>query len=119
MSKATEAMPVWSRASRARDMERLHDETFDLLVIGGGITGCGLALDGVTRGLKVALVEQDDFASGTSGRSSRLIHGGLRYLRNGQLGVTLESSREKKRLLENAPHLVRDLPFMLPVSGGL
>jgi choline dehydrogenase-like flavoprotein len=99
---------------RDASLERLRRETFDLLVIGGGITGCGIALDAAQRGLKVGLIERDDFSSGTSSKSSKLIHGGLRYLRQLQFKVTIEASREKARLKKMAPHLVEDLPFLLP-----
>lgn len=91
---------------------------FDLLVIGGGITGCGIARDATLRGLRVALCERHDFASGTSSRSSRLIHGGVRYLEHGHLHLVFESSRERRRLLRIAPHLVRPLPFTWPVYEG-
>jgi glycerol-3-phosphate dehydrogenase len=87
-------------------------------VIGGGITGAGVARDAAMRGLQVALVEQDDFASGTSGRSSRLVHGGVRYLEHGHLGLVFESSRERRTLLRIAPHLVRPLAFTWPVYEG-
>ncbi len=100
---------------RAANLERLRRETFDLLVIGGGITGCGIALDAVSRGLKTALVERGDFACGTSSKSSKLIHGGLRYLKQLQFKVTLEASREKARLKRLAPHLIEDVPFLLPL----
>lgn len=93
-------------------------EKFDLLVIGGGITGCGVARDAVMRGLNVALVERDDFASGTSGRSSRLIHGGIRYLEQGQLHLVHESIRERQTLLRIAPHLVKPLAFTWPIYRG-
>ncbi len=99
-------------------LNRLADERFDLLVIGGGITGAGVALDGASRGLRTALVEKADFASGTSSRSSKLVHGGLRYLRQGDLGLVLESLQERQRLLENAPHLVTPLPFLIPLFGS-
>ena len=91
---------------------------FDLIVIGGGITGCGIARDAALRGLRVALCEKDDFASGTSSRSSRLIHGGVRYLEHGHLHLVFESSRERRRLLRIAPHLVRPLAFTWPVYAG-
>jgi glycerol-3-phosphate dehydrogenase len=94
---------------------RLATERFDLLVIGGGITGCGVALDAASRGLKVALVERDDFASGTSSKSSKLVHGGLRYLQQGDVRLVYEALRERQRLLHNAPHLVSVLPFLIPV----
>lgn len=101
--------------NRTAALERLRRETFDVLVIGGGITGCGIALDAAQRGLKVGLIERDDFSSGTSSKSSKLIHGGLRYLRQLQFKVTIEASREKARLKKMAPHLVEDLPFLLPL----
>ncbi len=100
--------------NRERSLERLRKETFDVLVVGGGITGCGIALDAASRGLRVALVEKGDFASGTSGKSSKLIHGGLRYLKQMQFKVTIEASREKALLKRLAPHLIEDLPFLLP-----
>ena len=99
-------------------MTGLSGEKFDLLVIGGGITGCGIARDAAMRGLRVTLVERDDFASGTSGRSSRLIHGGIRYLEHGQLHLVYESIRERQTLLRIAPHLVRPLAFTWPVYRG-
>jgi glycerol-3-phosphate dehydrogenase len=99
-------------------MAEFSGEQFDLLVIGGGITGCGVARDAAMRGLKVALIERDDFASGTSGRSSRLIHGGIRYLEQGQLHLVHESIRERQTLLRIAPHLVRPLAFTWPIYRG-
>ena len=93
-------------------------DTYDVLVIGGGITGCGVARDAAMRGLSVCLVERDDFASGTSGRSSRLIHGGIRYLEHGQLHLVYESIRERQTLLRIAPHLVKPLAFTWPVYRG-
>jgi glycerol-3-phosphate dehydrogenase len=89
-----------------------------VLVIGGGITGAGVARDAARRGLRTALVEQADFASGTSSRSSRLVHGGLRYLEHGQLHLVFESSRERRTLQRIAPHLVRPLDFVWPVYAG-
>jgi glycerol-3-phosphate dehydrogenase len=103
---------------RRRQLEVLGREEFDLLVVGGGITGCGIARDAALRGLRVALVEKDDFASGTSSRSSRLIHGGLRYLEHGFLHLVFEASSERRRLLRLAPHLVRPLEFLWPVYAG-
>ena len=96
----------------------LGSRTFDLLVVGGGITGCGIAREAALHGLNVALVEQDDFASGTSSRSSRLVHGGVRYLEHGHLNLVFESSRERRELLEIAPHLVHPLEFVWPVYAG-
>lgn len=91
---------------------------YDMIVVGGGITGCGIARDAVLRGLKVALVEKNDFASGTSSRSSRLIHGGVRYLEHGYLHLVFEASAERRLLLRLAPHLVRPLKFTWPVYRG-
>lgn len=99
-------------------MDRLTQEPVDLLVIGGGITGAGIARDAAMRGLSTVLVEQGDFAAGTSSRSSRLIHGGLRYLEEGALPLVFEASRERHTLLRIAPHLVRPLPFVFPVHKG-
>src|SRR5689334_3261806 len=96
----------------------LGHEDFDLLVVGGGITGAGVARDAALRGLRVALVEKDDYASGTSSRSSRLVHGGVRYLEHGQLGLVFESSAERRTLRRIAPHLVRPLAFTWPVYAG-
>jgi glycerol-3-phosphate dehydrogenase len=103
---------------RAAARERLVTHRFDLVVIGGGITGAGVARDAALRGLKVALLEREDFASGTSSRSSRLVHGGVRYLEHGHLKLVFESSRERRILLRIAPHLVRPLPFTWPVYEG-
>jgi glycerol-3-phosphate dehydrogenase len=102
---------------RDRDamVARLEAETFDLLVVGGGITGAGIFRDAALRGLKVGLVEMDDFASGTSSRSSKLVHGGLRYLENYQFGLVHESTTERTKLERLAAHLVRPLPFLMPV----
>jgi glycerol-3-phosphate dehydrogenase len=99
-------------------MTGIPGDKFDVLVIGGGITGCGIARDAAMRGLKVALLERDDFASGTSGRSSRLVHGGIRYLEHGQLHLVRESIRERKILLRIAPHLVQPLAFTWPIYRG-
>lgn len=104
--------------SRAQRLQAVAGEPFDLLVIGGGITGAGVARDAAWRGLRVALVEADDFASGTSSRSSRLVHGGVRYLEHGYLHLVFEASRERRRLLQIAPHLVRPLRFTWPVYRG-
>ena len=104
--------------TRASALESLRGGTVDLLVIGGGATGCGLARDAALRGLRVALVEREDVASGTSSRSSRLVHGGVRYLEQGALGLVFEASAERRRLLRLAPHLVRPLEFTWPVYEG-
>ncbi len=101
-----------------RDLDALEAEAFDLLVIGGGVTGAGAALDAALRGLRVALIDKGDFASGTSSVSSKLIHGGLRYLEHGDFFLVYEALHERRRLLRNAPHLVRPLRFVLPFYAG-
>lgn len=101
-----------------RDLDRLANRTFDILIIGGGITGACIARDAARRGLKVALVEKNDFAHATSAHNSKLIHGGLRYLRNFELGLVRESLRERRIWQRTAPHLVHPLPFLVPLYGG-
>ena len=98
-------------------LARLVEETFDLVVVGGGITGAGVALDAASRGLRTALVERGDFASGTSSKSSKLVHGGLRYLQQKELRLVRESLTERRLLLQNAPHLVEPLTFLVPLFG--
>ena len=100
---------------RSDQISRLKSGGFDVIVIGGGITGVGVALDAASRGLRTALVERDDFASGTSSKSSKLVHGGLRYLQQGEVRLVYEALHERQRLRRNAPHLVSLLPFMLPI----
>ncbi|HEX2022263.1 MAG TPA: FAD-dependent oxidoreductase, partial [Candidatus Thermoplasmatota archaeon] len=102
----------------ARDFAALGARPFDLLVVGGGINGVGVARDAARRGLSVALVEKDDFGHGTTGRSTRLIHGGLRYLAMYDFGLVRESLLERERLLRNAPHLVRPVTFLIPFYRG-
>jgi glycerol-3-phosphate dehydrogenase len=99
-------------------LQRLAGSPYDLLVIGGGIVGAGVARDAALRGLRTLLVERSDFASGTSSRSSRLLHGGLRYLAQGRLGLVREASIEKMRLSRIAPHLCQPLPFLFPSWNG-
>src|SRR5438552_2842917 len=101
-----------------RMAEALSQDTFDVLILGGGITGAGVALDAALRGFRVALIDKGDFASGTSSVSSKLVHGGLRYLEHGDFALVYEASTERRRLLRNAPHLVRPLRFLLPVYRG-
>jgi glycerol-3-phosphate dehydrogenase len=101
-----------------RRLDPLADGPFDLLVLGGGITGAGVALDAALRGFRVALIDRADFASGTSSASSKLVHGGLRYLETGDFRLVHEALRERRRLLVNAPHLVRPLRFLLPFYAG-
>ena len=103
---------------RGAALARLGSETFDLLVIGGGINGAGIARDAAMRGLRTALVEHADFGSGTSSRSSKLIHGGFRYLEQGDVRLVLEACRERERLRRLAPHLVRPQEFIFPVYEG-
>jgi glycerol-3-phosphate dehydrogenase len=103
---------------REQYLERLGSEPFDLLVIGGGITGAGVALDAAGRGLRTALVERGDFAAGTSSRSSKLVHGGLRYLQQKEFRLVYEALAERQRLLRLAPHLVKPLPFLIPVFAS-
>ena len=100
--------------ARADALRALAESPFDLLVVGGGIVGAGVARDAAMRGFKTALVEQHDFASGTSSRSSRLLHGGLRYLAQGRIGLVREASLEKRVIHEIAPHLAQPLPFLFP-----
>jgi glycerol-3-phosphate dehydrogenase len=96
----------------------LQEDRFDVVVIGGGITGAGVALDAATRGYSVALVERDDWSCGTSSRSSKMIHGGLRYLQNFDLGLVREALLERQLLVRLAPHLVKPLPFLVPSFEG-
>ena len=103
---------------RRAALAALEDETFDVVVVGGGITGAGVALDAASRGYSVALVERSDFASGTSSRSSKLVHGGLRYLQNFDLGLVREALLERQLLVALAPHLVRPLPLLVPAFDG-
>ncbi|MES2881913.1 MAG: FAD-dependent oxidoreductase, partial [Bacteroidota bacterium] len=91
------------------------DAVWDLLVIGGGATGLGIALDATSRGYKTALVEQSDFAKGTSSRSTKLVHGGVRYLAQGDVKLVREASIERGLLCRNAPHLVKNQTFIIPV----
>jgi glycerol-3-phosphate dehydrogenase len=106
------------RSSERAALGQLTMQPADLLVIGGGINGAGIARDAAMRGLRTILVEQNDLGSGTSSRSSRLIHGGLRYLEQGEFGMVLEANRERRTLLRIAPHLVWPLPFVFPVHRG-
>ena len=111
---ASASAPLTKRAS---DLARLVDLTWDVLIIGGGVVGAGALLDAASRGLTAALIEQDDIAAGTSSRSSRLIHGGLRYLEQVHLPLVREALAERRRLLRNAPHLVSLDPQLFPVYG--
>ena len=106
----------FNQADRGRSIGALSDQTFDLLVIGGGITGAGVARDAVLRGLSVALIEAQDLASGTSSRSSKMIHGGLRYLVAGDVAVVKESASERNTLHRIAPHLAQKTPYVIPTG---
>jgi glycerol-3-phosphate dehydrogenase len=103
---------------RGQAIAALSEEEFDVVVVGGGITGAGVALDAATRGYSVALLERADFASGTSSRSSKLVHGGLRYLQNFDLGLVREALLERQLMVELAPHLVRPLPLVVAAFEG-
>ena len=103
---------------RSQALAALSQEEFDVAVVGGGITGAGVALDAASRGYSVALLERNDFASGTSSRSSKLVHGGLRYLQNFDLGLVREALLERRLLVQLAPHLVRPLPLVVPAFEG-
>ncbi|MCB0362546.1 MAG: glycerol-3-phosphate dehydrogenase/oxidase, partial [Bdellovibrionales bacterium] len=111
-------MNEFSYERRKNSIVKFSQEVFDLAIVGGGITGAGVARDAASRGMRVALVEANDFASGTSSRSSKLIHGGIRYLENLEIGLVFEALRERKILTEIAPHLVHPLRFLLPLYKG-
>ena len=110
--------PEFNLAGRRDALTRLGRERLDLLIIGGGITGCGIARDAALRGWTVGLVEKEDFGFGTSSRSSKIVHGGVRYLEYGQFLLVKEAARERAVLRSIAPHLVHRLPFVFPVFGG-
>src|SRR5262245_11721615 len=94
------------------------DELYDIVICGGGITGAGIARDATLRGLKVALIEKGDFGSGTSSKSSKMVHGGLRYLERGEIGLVFEGTNERAVQMRRAPHLVRPVPFLTPIYKG-
>src|SRR5439155_4595507 len=104
----------WTSTLMLRSLSALRNGAFDLLILGGGITGAGVALDAVLRGFRVALIDKGDFASGTSSASSKLVHGGLRYLEHGGFHLVYEALHERRLLLQNAPHLVHPLRFIIP-----
>jgi len=103
---------------RADALSALAEEQFDVVVVGGGITGAGVALDASTRGYSVALVERADYAAGTSSRSSKLVHGGLRYLQNFDLGLVREALLERQLMVMLAPHIVHPLPLVVAAFDG-
>ena len=109
----------FSVLNRTEQIKKLQTQKFDLAVIGGGVTGAGIALDAASRGLNVCLVEKNDFASGTSNKSTKLIHGGLRYLKQFEIGLVRESGSERAIVHKLAPHLVIPEKMLLPlVEGG-
>ncbi|MFN9066955.1 MAG: glycerol-3-phosphate dehydrogenase/oxidase [Bdellovibrionales bacterium] len=108
-------MKEFSHKARLENIQKMQNETFDFVSVGGGINGAGIARDAVSRGMKVALVEAADFSSGTSSRSSKLIHGGIRYLENYEFKLVFEALNERTKLFEMAPHLVHPLRFMIPL----
>src|SRR6478736_5105513 len=103
--------------TRDQALAAMQGDRFDVVVIGGGITGAGVALDAASRGYSVALVERGDFAQGTSSRSSKMVHGGLRYLQNFDLGLVREALLERQLLVQLAPHLIYPTPFLVPTLG--
>lgn len=109
---------MFAFADRSKNIEKLKSEHFDLVIIGGGITGAGVARDAASRGMKVAIIDANDFAFGTSSRSSKLIHGGIRYLENFEFHLVYEALSERKVLFEIAPHLVHPLRFLIPLFDG-
>jgi glycerol-3-phosphate dehydrogenase len=109
------SMPAFSAQTRRDNLDRMRSDPFDILVIGGGVTGVSIARDAALRGYRAALVERADYASGTSSKSSKLVHGGVRYLESFDFGLVFEASRERRYALRNSPHLVRPLPFVFPV----
>lgn len=103
---------------RNQELHTLSTSTYDVVVIGAGMTGAGVALDAASRGLRVALIDRGDLASGTSSKSSKMVHGGLRYLQQREFRLVYENLRERQRLLQNAPYLVQPLPFLIPLFGS-
>src|SRR5699024_3585678 len=108
----------FSNLNRDKIINKLNSETFDVLILGGGITGSGIALDAASRGLTVALIEMQDFASGTSSRSTKLVHGGLRYLKQLEVKEVAELGRERTVVYENGPHVTTPEPMLLPFHKG-
>src|SRR4249919_320841 len=103
--------------SRDQALAAIEEDHFDVVVVGGGVTGAGVALDAASRGYSVALVERDDYACGTSSRSSKMVHGGLRYLQNFDLGLVREALLERQLMVQLAPHLVYPTPFLVAALG--
>src|SRR5688572_26545680 len=105
--------------NRDESVARLQSSSnvWDLIIVGGGATGVGIAVDAATRGYQTLLLEQHDFGKGTSSRSTKLVHGGVRYLQQGNISLVLGALHERGRMLQNAPHLVHDLQFVIPNYG--
>src|SRR5258707_474960 len=103
-----------NRAEMAERAVALPGKTWDMVIVGGGATGMGMAVDAASRGYEVLLLERSDFGKGTSSRSTKLVHGGVRYLEQGNLTLVMEALRERGLLRQNAPHLVNDLAFVVP-----
>jgi glycerol-3-phosphate dehydrogenase len=103
---------------RGAALAAMATTTYDVVVIGAGMTGAGVAVDAASRGLRVSLIDAGDIASGTSSKSSKMVHGGLRYLQQKEFRLVYENLRERRRLLQNAPFLVRPLPFLIPLFGS-
>ena len=121
MKKMTNQAAVWSPSWRSQQLEQLKKNKFewDMLIVGGGITGAGIYREATAQGLKVLLIEQKDFAWGTSSRSSKMVHGGLRYLGSGQLGMANDAVKERQHLMNELPGLVNPLPFMMGHYKGM
>src|SRR6184192_1816363 len=119
MFARTPTMQPLSSMARTYNLTTLANEQFDVLVIGGGVTGAGVALDAVARGYKVALVEKVDFASGTSSKSTKLVHGGIRYLPQFDFAMIHEGVVERGLMVRHAPFLVRPQPFVIPVYAQM
>src|SRR5664280_79709 len=104
-----------NRRNFIEELNKKQDKIWDIIVIGGGATGLGIALDGASRGYKTLLLEQSDFAKGTSSRSTKLVHGGVRYMAQGDLLLVMEALHERGLMLKNAPHLTSNQEFVIPV----
>ncbi len=111
-------MTSFSAKNRSSIINEMSTSSFDLIVIGGGVTGAGIALDASARGMKVALIEMQDFAAGTSSRSTKLIHGGLRYLKQMEFKLVAEVGKERAIVHQNAPHLTKPEHLLLPIVEG-
>ena len=108
----------FSRQTRQQWLNELEDEDYDLIIIGGGITGAGILLDATSRGIKTLLVEMQDFAAGTSSRSTKLVHGGIRYLKQKDFKLVAEVGKERAIVRNNARHIVHPIPVMVPIYKG-